>query len=92
MLLLVECTVSKLPKPPTNGHLIVQCINIAHYPGWKEKKKKDGKNSAQSSAETPGENSASLHSEALLCSSAQESSLQLCQLWVHWQQEHRYLR
>lgn len=58
----------------------------------KKKKKEDGKNSAQSSAETPGENSASLHSEALLCSSAQESSLQLCQLWVHWQQEHRYLR
>lgn len=38
MLLLVECTVSKLPKPPTNGHLIVQCINIAHYPGWKGSK------------------------------------------------------
>lgn len=57
-----------------------------------KKKQKDGKNSAQSSTEIPGENSLLLHSEALLCSSAQESSLQLCQLWLYWQQKHRYSR
>lgn len=38
MLLFVKCTVSKLPKPLTNGHLIGQCINTANYPGWKGSK------------------------------------------------------